>query len=268
MDVDWSRAPRVGRHRVSERTPHPRRRSRLQPDHRPMATPGPGSALLEVVPDDGLGRRSRHRGRRKRTERPGCRVGATGDRSSRIPAVTRARGRSRLPRQSTPPGAPFAPSWSCSRSRMRRRRMLFVVLVIIDESSKFHRRDAHYDNHDRAPCRDAVERVDGQPLLYEGGLARVSDGWMDGWMNGWIFSGTRWLAHTDDALHRTSLNEHAIPPEWSARGYNHVGDIDVVGEVLYAPYDRPNYSLGHQATASRKWKRSSRAPRSGPRRPR
>jgi hypothetical protein len=66
---------------------------------------------------------------------------------------------------------------------------------------------------------------------------------------GWIFSGTRWLAHTDDALHQTSINSHAIPPGWLARGYDHIGDIDVVGNVLYAPYEEPNYALGHQATA-------------------
>jgi hypothetical protein len=68
--------------------------------------------------------------------------------------------------------------------------------------------------------------------------------------DGWVFSGTRWLAHTDDALHQTSINEHAITPEWLAKGYNHVGDIDVIGDVLYAPYEQPNYDLGHQATAT------------------
>jgi hypothetical protein len=77
--------------------------------------------------------------------------------------------------------------------------------------------------------------------LYGQGLARVPDGW--------IFSGTRWLARTDDALHQTSINSHAIPPDWMAKGYVHIGDIDVVGNVLYAPYEEPNYALGHQATA-------------------
>lgn len=77
--------------------------------------------------------------------------------------------------------------------------------------------------------------------IYGQGLARVP--------NGWIFSGTRWLAHTDATLHQTSINEHAITPEWMAKGYNHVGDIDVIGDTLYAPYEQPNYDLGHQATA-------------------
>jgi hypothetical protein len=77
--------------------------------------------------------------------------------------------------------------------------------------------------------------------IYTQGLARVS--------GGWIFSGTKWLARTDDALHQTQINEHAIPAEWMARGYNHIGDIDVVGSVVYAPYEQPDYPLGHQATA-------------------
>ena len=83
--------------------------------------------------------------------------------------------------------------------------------------------------------RSAVSPIYGQ------GVARVA--------NGWVLSGTRWLAHTDESLHQTSINEHAIPPAWMARGYDHVGDIDIVGNVLYAPYEEPDYSLGHQATA-------------------
>jgi hypothetical protein len=77
--------------------------------------------------------------------------------------------------------------------------------------------------------------------IYGQGLARVN--------NGWIFSGTLWLAHTNDALRQTSINSHAIPAAWMARGYVHIGDIDVIGHVLYAPYEEPNYALGHQATA-------------------
>ncbi|HEX4491134.1 MAG TPA: hypothetical protein VH914_08015 [Acidimicrobiia bacterium] len=78
--------------------------------------------------------------------------------------------------------------------------------------------------------------------IYSQGLARFGDGW--------VFSGTRWLAHTDGALHQTAINSHAIPPTWLAKGYDHIGDIDIVGDVLYAPYEEPNYSLGHQATAT------------------
>lgn len=77
--------------------------------------------------------------------------------------------------------------------------------------------------------------------IYTQGLARIA--------NGWIFSGTRWLARTDDALHQTLINTHAIPPQWIARGYDHIGDIDVVGNTVYVPFEQPNYSFGHQVTA-------------------
>jgi hypothetical protein len=78
--------------------------------------------------------------------------------------------------------------------------------------------------------------------IYSQGLARFG--------SAWVFSGTRWLAHTDGAFHQTAINEHAIPPAWLAKGYVHIGDIDIVGDVLYAPYEEPDYSLGHQATAT------------------
>lgn len=78
--------------------------------------------------------------------------------------------------------------------------------------------------------------------IYTQGLARVDDGW--------VFSGTRWLAHTDEALHQTSINQHAITPEWASRGYDHVGDIDVTDGVLYAPFEQPDYAKGRQAMAT------------------
>ena len=78
--------------------------------------------------------------------------------------------------------------------------------------------------------------------VYGQGLARFN--------GGWVFSGTRWLAHTDAALHQTSINEHAITPEWLAKGYDHVGDIDIVGDVLYAPYEQADYDRGTQAVAT------------------
>jgi hypothetical protein len=91
------------------------------------------------------------------------------------------------------------------------------------------------------PVARLTHRSEISPI-YSQGLAR------DG--SGWVFSGTRWLARTDGALHQTAINAHAIPAEWLARGYDHIGDIDVVGTVLYAPYEEPNYALGHQATAT------------------
>jgi hypothetical protein len=77
--------------------------------------------------------------------------------------------------------------------------------------------------------------------LYSQGLASVP--------GGWIFSGTDWLARTDGALRQTLINTRAIPPAWTARGYDHIGDIDMIGNIVYAPFEEPNYNLGHQATA-------------------
>jgi hypothetical protein len=53
----------------------------------------------------------------------------------------------------------------------------------------------------------------------------------------------------DDRLHVVVEHGFPIPAEWRARGYNHVGDVDVVGDTLYAPYEQPDYGFGRQATA-------------------
>jgi hypothetical protein len=52
---------------------------------------------------------------------------------------------------------------------------------------------------------------------------------------------------TDDALHQTVKRAPVIPPEWRARRFDHIGDIDVVGNVLYAPLEQPDYDKGQQA---------------------
>jgi hypothetical protein len=38
-------------------------------------------------------------------------------------------------------------------------------------------------------------------------------------------------------------------PDWAARGYDHIGDVDVVGRYVYAPYEQPDYERGEQAIA-------------------
>ena len=40
-----------------------------------------------------------------------------------------------------------------------------------------------------------------------------------------------------------------IPPTLRVRGYNHVGDIDVVGKYVYAPLEQSNFEKGEQVTA-------------------
>jgi hypothetical protein len=74
---------------------------------------------------------------------------------------------------------------------------------------------------------------------YRQGLARTD--------TGWIFSVNDGLFLTDDALNQTVKVAPAIPDEWKARGFDHIGDIDVADGVLYAPLEQPNYDLGSQA---------------------
>ena len=77
--------------------------------------------------------------------------------------------------------------------------------------------------------------------VYAQGVAHVP--------NGWIFSGTNSLWRTDNALKEVESANPAIPAEWSARGFNHIGDIDVIGKYIYAPLEQPDYAKGIQATA-------------------
>ena len=62
--------------------------------------------------------------------------------------------------------------------------------------------------------------------------------------SGWILSGTNVLVRTDTAMHTLQQLSPAIPAEWAVRGFNHVGDVDVVGTVLYVPFEQPDYSKG------------------------
>jgi hypothetical protein len=76
---------------------------------------------------------------------------------------------------------------------------------------------------------------------YRQGIARV-----DG---GWIFSLNNALFRTDDELVETATVTPAIPPEYAQRGFDHVGDIDVVDDVIYAPFEQSDYSRGAQVMA-------------------
>jgi hypothetical protein len=77
--------------------------------------------------------------------------------------------------------------------------------------------------------------------VYNQGIARGK--------NGWILSGTRVLARVDDKLRDIQRVTDAIPPDWAARGFNHIGDVDVAGKYVYAPYEQPEYERGEQAIA-------------------
>jgi hypothetical protein len=77
--------------------------------------------------------------------------------------------------------------------------------------------------------------------LYGQGIARVG--------KGWILSGRNVLARVDGKLREHEQVRNAIPSEWVAKGFNHIGDVDVVGPCIYAPLEQSNYERGDQATA-------------------
>lgn len=77
--------------------------------------------------------------------------------------------------------------------------------------------------------------------VYDQGIARAK--------GGWVVSGTRVLARVDDRLRDVNRVTDAIPADWAARGFDHIGDIDVVGRYVYAPYEQPDYERGEQAIA-------------------
>ena len=54
---------------------------------------------------------------------------------------------------------------------------------------------------------------------------------------------------TDDKLLEIIHTGPSIPDRLKAKGYNHIGDIDVVGKIIYAPLEQPRYSKGRQVTA-------------------
>lgn len=86
------------------------------------------------------------------------------------------------------------------------------------------------------------------PVFYNQGIARVPHGWI---LTGTLspIPDTDVIARTDEQFAVVKENKPAIPQPWRAQGYNHIGDIDVVGTTIYAPFEQPDYSLGHQVTA-------------------
>ena len=91
-----------------------------------------------------------------------------------------------------------------------------------------------------APQARVTNEVQLDPV-YRQGIARAKDGW--------VLSGTRVLASVDDRFQDTNRVSEAIAPDWAARGYDHIGDVDVVGRYVYAPYEQPDYERGEQAIA-------------------
>jgi len=94
----------------------------------------------------------------------------------------------------------------------------------------------------------ALRSKDEIPVLYNQGIARIRGGWI---LTGTLspIPKTDVIVRTDDHFNVVKRNQAAIPDEWRAQGYVHIGDIDVVGNVVYAPFEQPDYSKGHQVTA-------------------
>lgn len=77
--------------------------------------------------------------------------------------------------------------------------------------------------------------------VYAQGVARVDDGW--------IVSGRNTLARLGEDLSNKTVFSQAIPTQWAEQGFNHIGDIDVAGDLVYAALEQPDYGRGEQATA-------------------
>jgi len=76
---------------------------------------------------------------------------------------------------------------------------------------------------------------------YSQGIARIK--------NGWIMTARFQIARVDENFEEVKTNRDPIPPELKTEGYNHVGDIDVVGKLIYAPLEQGDYTRGEQVTA-------------------
>jgi len=86
-------------------------------------------------------------------------------------------------------------------------------------------------------------------IVYNQGVARVP--------GGWILTGTDLPVPATDTIARVNDNltvleqvPGAIPPQWRAQGFDHIGDIDVYKGLIYAPFEQPDYPKGVQATAT------------------
>jgi hypothetical protein len=86
------------------------------------------------------------------------------------------------------------------------------------------------------------------PLTFNQGIAHIPGGWILSGTNSPL-EGTDVLVRTDEQFHVVFIHQPAIPPQWRAQGYDHIGDIDVVGDTIYVPFEEPDYTKGHQVTA-------------------
>lgn len=116
-----------------------------------------------------------------------------------------------------------------------------AVLALSACSSGTSSGAAHHPAPPPLPTGIKLVSTDEPSPAYGQGIAKTP--------SGWILSGTNVLVRTDTAMHAIQQLSPAIPAGWAARGFNHVGDVDVVGTVLYVPFEQSDYSKGEQAMA-------------------
>jgi hypothetical protein len=85
-------------------------------------------------------------------------------------------------------------------------------------------------------------------FLYNQGVARVHGGWILSGTDKPLV-GTDTIVRTDNHLEVLVRKQPCIPARWRAKHYDHVGDLDVVHGIVYAPLEQSDYSKGHQVTA-------------------
>lgn len=114
-------------------------------------------------------------------------------------------------------------------------RRLLVVLVLVGAACSGS--SAKPEVSVEATLTEEVE-VSG---AYRQGVARVDDGW--------IFSTNDGLFRVDEQLGQVAVAEPALPAELTDRAFDHIGDVDVAGDVLYAPVEQGDYGLNSQVMA-------------------
>ena len=139
--------------------------------------------------------------------------------------------------------------WGCGGSGWRSSSLAPLVACSSDDPSAdptttTRRRDGeHHDDHHPAARVDTA-RAPARPR-WPVGTGRASPA-----------TTTSWIFTTNNAIYRagagfveTQSLIPAIPEALAAQGYNHIGDGDVVDDVLWVPLERDDKESGEQATA-------------------
>jgi len=98
-----------------------------------------------------------------------------------------------------------------------------------------------------APATRFTATVTGQVAVNPGirqGVARAADG------TGWVLSTNNALVATaEDPQVERGKADPAIPADLAAKGYDHVGDVDVDAGILWAPIEKDDKASGTQVIA-------------------